>query len=171
MSNKIVLVVIVLMVFGAGAFSVDVPHPLQAKLMLKIISFDRNFTRFGNPVKIGVSSDLFLEVLKTTGLSIKGKSYMAEKINGVDDIANYKVIYVGKEWASQYIEASEKAADNKCLVFCETEAGVLNGGGSVSFKVVERSPKIVVNIANAKKQGTDFPAVFLKSTIVVGGLK
>jgi hypothetical protein len=171
MRNKIVLMVIVLAAFSAAAFSIDVPHSLQAKLMLKIISFDRNFTRFGDPVKIGVSSDVFLEVLKGTKLSIKGKGFVAEKINNVDEIANYKVIYVGKEWANQYIAASEKAAATKCLVFCETEDGVLNGGGSVSFKVVETSPKIVVNIANARKQGTDFPAVFLKSTIVVGGLK
>jgi hypothetical protein len=171
MRNKIVLIVIVLAAFSAAAFSVDVPHSLQAKLMLKIISMDRNFTRFGDPVKIGVSSDAFLEVLKESKFSIKGKGFVAEKINNVDDIANYKVIYVGKDWAKQYIAASEKAAANKCLVFCETEEGVLSGGGSVSFRVVDTSPKIIVNIANAKKQGTDFPAVFLKSTIVVGGLK
>ncbi|NIM12897.1 MAG: DUF4154 domain-containing protein [Candidatus Aminicenantes bacterium] len=171
MRNKIVLMVIVLVAFSAAAFSIDVPHPLQAKLMLKIISMDRNFTRFGDPVKIGVSSDAFLEVLKETKFSIKGKRFVAEKINKVDDIADYKVIYVGKDWAKQCIAASEKAAANKCLVFCEAEEGVLSGGGSVSFKVVDTNPKIVVNIANAKKQGTDFPAVFLKSTIVVGGLK
>lgn len=171
MRNKIGLIVIVLVAFSAAAFSVDVPHPLQAKLMLKIISFDRNFTRFGDPVKIGVSSDAFLTELKNTNMSIKGIKFEAEKINNVDDIANYKVIYIGKDWAKQYIAASEKAATNQCLVFCETEEGVLNGGGSVSFKVVDTSPRIVVNIANAKKQGSDFPAIFLKSTIVVGGLK
>jgi hypothetical protein len=171
MRNKILLMVIMLIAFSATSFSVDVPHPLQAKLLLKIISMDRNFTRFGDPVKIGVSSDAFLEVLKGTKFSIKGRGFVAEKINNVDDIANYKVIYVGKEWAKQCIAASEKAVANQCLVFCESEEGVLSGGGSISFKVVDANPRIVVNIENAKKQGTDFPAVFLKSTIVVGGLK
>jgi hypothetical protein len=171
MRNKTRLFIIMVALFSVLAFSQEVPMDLQAKLMLKILSMDRNFNRFGDPVKIGVSSDEFILVLKDMGLTLKGKEYVVEKLNTLDDIANYKVIYLGKNWEGQYAAASEQAAANECLVFCETEEGVLNGGGSVSFKVVETSPKIVVNIENARKQGSDFPAVFLKTTVVVGGLK
>jgi hypothetical protein len=88
-----------------------------------------------------------------------------------EDIAKYKVIYIGKDWAGNYTAASEKAVENQCLMFCETEAGVMRGGGAISFKVVAERPKIVVNLKNSRNQGTEFPAIFLKSTVVVGGLE
>ena len=88
----------------------------------------------------------------------------------LDDIAKYKVIHIGKNWDHIYTQASIWAAENKCLMFCETESGVINGGGAISFKVVGEKPKIVVNLKNSRVQGTEFPAIFLKNTVVVGGL-
>ena len=142
----------------------EVPLNLQVKLILKIVSMDRNFDRFGDPIKIGVTDD---DMMKELGaikgkLTIKGKDFSVEKMASPGDVANYKVIYVGKNWADKYTAASAKAAENQCLMFCQAEEGVMTGGGAVSFKVVEGKPKIVVNLENAKKQGTDFPAGFLK---------
>lgn len=174
MRNKLVLLVITILVVGAGIqlCAADVPHNLQVKLMLKILSMDRNFSRFGDPIKIGVSDDAVVSALSAAAsMKIKGKSFVAEKMGSPADISKYKVIYVGKNWAAQYAGASAEARSNSALMFCETESGVLDGGGSVSFKVVGTSPKIVVNLENAKQQGTDFPAGFLKITVVVGGLK
>lgn len=173
MKKTILLSVIALLLFSTQVFAQDVPLEHQVKLMLKIISMDRNFDRFGDPVKIGVSSDEMLkEVSALVGkMKLKGKEFVVEKMNSVDDVANYKVAYAGSNWASQYSAVSAKAASNQCLIFCQTEEGVLSGGCSVSFKVVDNSPKIVVNLENAKKQGTDFPAGFLQITVVVGGLK
>lgn len=174
MRKKLVLLVIAIMVVGAGIqlYPADVPHGLQVKLMLKILSVDRNFARFGDPIKIGVSDDAFIAALKgASAMKVKGKGFVAEKMSTTADIAKYKVIYVGKNWASQYAAAAAAAGSSSALMFCETEDGVLSGGGSVSFKVVGKTPKIVVNLENAKKQGTDFPAGFLKITVVVGGLK
>lgn len=172
MRNKLVLFVIALLAAGTIISAQDVPLTLQGKLMLKILSMDRNFNRFGDPIKIGTSSDEFLEELNALkkAYKIKGKDFIAEKIDAVDDVANYKVVYLGKNWAANYKAVSEKASENQCLVFCEEEAGVTKGGGAVSFKVVDGKPKIVVNVVNAKGQGTDFPAGFLKITVVVGGL-
>jgi hypothetical protein len=173
MRNKLVLVAIVLALLTVKVYSQDVPLPLQTKLMLKICSMDRNFTRFGDPVKIGVSSENFLKELNATKgkMTIKGKDFSAEIMGSPDDISKYKIVYIGKNWESHYGVIADKAKSSQSLVFCETENGVLSGGGAVSFKVVGGKPKIVVNLENAKQQGSDFPANFLKVTVVVGGLK
>lgn len=172
MRNRLVLVVIALLVLGTFISAQDVPINLQVKLMLKILSMDRNFSRFGDPIKIGTSSDEFLKELTAIKgkLKVKGKDFIAEKIDTVANAANYKVLYMGTNWAANYKAVSEIASENQCLVFCQEEAGVTQGGGAVSFKVVDGKPKIVVNVVNAKSQGTDFPAGFLKITVVVGGL-
>jgi hypothetical protein len=172
MKNRSVLFVIAILVLGTIISAQDVPINLQVKLMLKILSMDRNFSRFGDPITIATSSDEFLKELTAIKgkLKVKGKDFIAEKIASPDDVANYKVVYLGKNWAANYKAVSEKANENKCLVFCQEEAGVTEGGGAVSFKVVDEKPKIVVNVINAKSQGTDFPAGFLKITVVVGGL-
>lgn len=172
MKKKIILAVIALMVVSAYMIAQDVPLNLQARLMLKVLSMDRNFSRYGDPIKIGVSSDKFLnELVACKGtLQVKGKEFVPEKMASLDDIAKYKVIYIGEEWAKSYTAAAEKAVQSKCLMFCETESGVMHGGGAISFKVAEEKPKIVVNLKNSRSQGTEFPAIFLKSTVVVGGL-
>jgi hypothetical protein len=153
-------------------YAADVPAPMQVKLMLKILSMDRNFDRFGDPIKIGVSDDAILaELDKVKGkLKIKAKDFSVEKMGSPDDISNYKVIYVGKNWAANYAAASAKAKANQSLMFCESEDGVMSGGGAISFKVVDAKPKIIINLGNVKDQGTDFPAGFLKITVVVGSI-
>jgi len=172
MRNKLVLLVIALLAAGTILSAQDVPINVQVKLILKILSMDRNFNRFGDPIKIGTSSDEFIEEL--TALkgkwTVKGKDFIVEKIASVADVAKYKVVYLGKNWVANYKAVSELASENQCLIFCEEEAGVREGGGAVSFIVAEEKPKIVVNVTNAKNQGTDFPAGFLKITLVVGGL-
>ena len=172
MKKRLILLVIVLMMASTYIIAQDVPLNLQARLMLKVLSMDRNFSRYGDPIKIGVSSDKFLNELAACRgtLQVKGKEFVAEKMASLDDIAKYKVIFIGKDWAGNYTPASEKAIENKCLMFCETESGVMRGGGAISFKVVGEKPKIVVNLKNSRNQGTEFPAIFLKNTVVVGGL-
>lgn len=162
--------VIVLMLFGPYIMAQDVPLNLQAKLILKILSMDRNFSRFGNPIKIGSSSkELLLELETLKGkLKVKGKDFVAVKISSPDDIANFKVAYIGQNWTGNYNTIFTKAIENQCLIFCQTEDGVLSGGGAVSFKVVIGKPKIVINLKNAKKQGTDFPEELLKISELVG---
>ncbi len=172
MKNKLWLFVVLAAAMGVYGLAQDVPFDLQAKLMLKILSMDRNLDRYGDPIKIGCSDDAFLsEIGGISGVTIKGKTFKVEKINTLNDIGRYKVIYVGKNWSNNYTAAAAEAVKNKCLVFTQSEDGVLSGGGAVSFKVMDGKPKIVVNLENARNQGTDFPANFLSITMVVGGLQ
>lgn len=172
MKNRFILflTVLFLLMLISPAYSQEVPLNLQVKLALKIISMDRNFDRFGDPIKIGASSDEFfaeLDALKGN-LKIKGKAYVPEKMAVPDDVAKYKIIFVGKNWAGNYKAASEKAAENQCLMICEDDAAAKSGGGAVSFRVVGGKPKIVVNLNNMVAQGTEFPAAIIKMMVVVG---
>lgn len=56
------------------------------------------------------------------------------------------------------------------LIFAAEEEYCVGKGAGFAFKIVDGKPKIVINLNSAKKQGTDFPANFLKVTVVVGGL-
>lgn len=155
------------------AFTQDVPPAAQVKLILKIASMDRNFARFGDPVKIGVSSDTYLDAFKQGlgKLKIKGKDFVVEKMASLDDLGKYKLVYIDTNWKSNYGAVGTTASANKILVFTSDPDYVQSGAGGIAFKVVEGKAKIVLNLGNVKDQGTDFPSNFLKVTYVVGGLK
>jgi len=160
--------IVIITFFSFALKASDINFKLQSKLLLKIISYDKNLARFGDPIKIGVSSNEMLKALKANKLKIKGKSFTAEKMKSVDDIANYKVVYIDNNWKDKYNTVAKKAKANSCLVFCNDSNFVESGGGSVSFRLIRSKPKIVVNISNAKDQGTDFSSGFLKITVVIG---
>lgn len=172
MRKVLILVSLALLLFSAMVHAQAVPLDLQVTLILKIVSMDRNFDRFGNPIKIGVSSDAVLAQFKAQEgkMKVKANDFVVEKMSSLDDIAKYKVVYVDSNWSSNYGPVTEKANGNQTLVFCAEEEYVATGGASVSFKVVGGKPKIVINIQNAKNQGSDFPANFLQITYVVGGV-
>jgi len=168
MKNKLILILMLIPFVISWGYSGEVPMETQTELILKIISMDRNFSRFGDPVKIGTSSQKLLQVLSTNrGRKIKDKSFVVGKLKSLNDINNYRVIYIGKNWAKDYEAASAIAEKNQALVFCETEDGVMGGGGAVSFRVVGNKAKIVINLKNARKQGSDFPLGFLKGVVVI----
>ncbi|MCP4219175.1 MAG: YfiR family protein, partial [bacterium] len=100
----------------------------------------------------------------------KGKAFKITKMESLDDLAKYKLVYIDKNWKSNYEAAAGTAKSNGTLIFCNDENYVEGGGAAVSFKVVSGKPKIVINLKNAKEQGTDFPANFLKITVVVGSM-
>lgn len=171
MRNKVVFIMLVLFVLSSITIAQDVPQKNQVVLVLKITSMDRNFGRFGDPIKIGVTSDSALKEFQAKkDVKVKGKAFVAEKMNSLEDMANYKVVYIDKNWSSNYAAAAEKATANQTLVFCNDYNYVEGGGGAVSFKVVGGKARIVLNRVNVKNQGSDFPANFLKITVVVGSV-
>ncbi|MCP5102237.1 MAG: YfiR family protein [bacterium] len=172
MKSKIVFILLALFLLSSIAVGQAVPAKNQVILSLKIASMDRNFGRFGDPVKIGVSSDGMLSEFKAQSkLKVKGKPIAVEKMGSLDDMDKFKVVYIDKNWSGNYAAAAEKAKAGKILIFAADPNFVEAGGGAVAFKVVSGKARIVLNLANVKEQGSDFPANFLKITVVVGGLK
>jgi hypothetical protein len=171
MKSKIVLTLVILIFAGSITFGQSVPVSAQVLLVLKIASMDRNFDRFGDPVKIGVTSDVMLsEFQAVSHLKVKEKKFVVEKMNSLDDISKYKLVYIDANWKNNYSAAADKAGEGQTLIFAAETDYVESGGAAVAFKVVGGAAKIVLNVGNARKQGSDFPANFLKVTVVVGGL-
>lgn len=167
----IFLIGFMLIVYGSPAFGQELPVSMQAKLMLKIAAMDRNTGRYGDPVKIGVTTDeMLLELNALSETRINGRSFDAEKMNSTDDVEGFKLLYIGANWKDDYQEVSSMAERNQNLIFAAEEEYCVRMGAGVAFKMVDGKPKIVVNLDAVKKQGADFPANFLKVTVVVGGL-
>ena len=169
MKSRIILILIFLQVFGFIIYSAEVPIKSQAEMMIKIISMDRNFGRYADPVEIGVSSQGILNQLNNlkSFSKINGRNFIAVKMNSVNDLGKFKVAYIGKNWSGKYSIISKKAIENNILLCCTEENYVAAGGGAISFRVVNNKAKLVVNVNNAKNQGSSFPSGFLRTTIIV----
>ena len=166
--KKIFIIAVFLSFFTIDVLSQGVPAKLQVRLVLKILSMDKNSGRYGDPIKIGVSSDFILNAFKEASeMKIKGKSFVVKKMGSPGDIGKFRVVYIDKNWSGKYGDAGAKATASKSLMFCSEESGIKGGGGAISFKVVDGKPKILVNLGNSAKQGSDFPDNFLQMVVLV----
>ena len=168
MKNKIVLFVVIFLFLLPFAFS-EVPVALQTKLALKILTFDKNFSRYQDPIKIGVTSDELFNGFKSLEgtIKVKGRYFTVVKIDSPSKIGGISVLYVGNNWKSNYKKVSSAVKGKNILVFAEDEECVKKGVAGVGFKVVGGKPKILINIDAAKSQGTEFPATLLKIAFIV----
>jgi hypothetical protein len=157
---------------GTGpVFAQSVQKDIQAQLILKIVSLDRNIGRFGDPVKFGVTSNAMLRALKRfSKRTIKGKAFSVELINTLDDIAAFNVLYVDKNWKTNYKAACELAIKKKAIMFCASAEAVEVGEAGGAFKMILGKPKIVLNLEILKKQASDFPASLLQLATVFGSM-
>ena len=171
--RKYILVLLVLFVVtgGTALFSQAVKGTVQAQLILKIITIDRNFSRFGDPIKIGVTSDTMLKAFKThLGMKVKGKAFLPELINTLEDIGKYQIVYIDNNWKNNYKAACEVASKGRVLMFAASHKAVERSEAAIAFMTIKGKPKIVLNLGLVKEQGTDFPAHLLQLTMVVGAV-
>lgn len=138
------------------------PVEKQMLLMLKLVTYDRNFERYGDPVKIGVTTGEAAEILKKhRHIRLKGKKFVFRKIDKIDQVKNYHLVYMGKNWRSRYRKAADTAKKSKTLLVCQ-EVEALTNGGSVSFTLSASGQiQMWVNLPNAIQQGVDFSSDFL----------
>jgi hypothetical protein len=152
-------------------FSQSVQKDIQAQLIIKIIGLDRNFARYGDPIKIGVSSQAMERALKRfSKRTIREREYVPEMMSSIDDIERYHIIYIDKNWKENYKAACDKAVEKKILMFSADDDAVEKGEAGIAFKTILGATKIVINREVIKKQGSDFPAGFLQVARVVGNL-
>jgi len=171
MRKSFILLTMIITIYSF-MFTQEVPLDLQGKLILKILEFDKNFDSFGDPVKIGVSSDEVYKIFNSlqASITVKGKAIVVEKMNVLADISKFKVIYVDKNWAIDYKGAAQKAIENNCLMFVNDTKIVEQEIAAIGFKLMDNKPKIVIALATAKKMGSDFPASFLQLAVIIGSL-
>lgn len=143
----------------------------QAKLILKILPYDRNFNRFGDTVKIGVSSKHMLKALKDQKkTSLRGKKLEVGLMESLEDIPAYGIVFIDRNWSANYDAAKTIAVEKKILMFCGSYQAVEKGNAAIAFRIIQRKMKIVLNLGITKEMGTDFPSNLLKLSMLVGNL-
>ena len=169
MKKYFFITLIVLLAAGNGfIFPQIVQKDMQAQMVLKIISLDRNISRFGDPIKIGVSSKSMLRALKRFSKTpVKGKAVQPELMAALEEVGGYHVVYIDKNWKSNYKAVCDTASEKKILMFAADDDAVERGNASIAFKTIMGKTKIVLNRAVVKAQGSDFPAGFLQVTHMV----
>ncbi len=166
--RKILFIALILILTAGIVYSQDVPAALQVRLILKILSMDNNIERFGGTIKIGVTSDAVLSAFQgASDMKVSGKSFSVSVMGSPGDIGGYGVIYIDKNWGGNYGVCAQKAAASKALMFVNDEDAIKDNLGAVTFKVIDGKPKILLNVDNAKKQGSEFPVNFLKMAQLV----
>ncbi len=169
-----IFIFLLLVFFAASSLpllSQTVQKDLQAQFVLKIISLDRNFDRYGDPIRIGVTSNaMFRAMNRFSKQVVKGKKFAPELMNTLDDISKYDAFYLDKNWDANHKAALEKAKEHKVLMFSYSYRAVERAEAGVAFRTVLGKPKIVVNLGVIKEEGSDFPSNFLTMTMVFGSI-
>lgn len=140
----------------------------QTQLILKILQFDRNHARFGNPITIGASSEEIVDAFKDLGSKSKLGSIpvSVEKMGSVADVGKYKIVYIDDNWSDSYANIAETAKANQILVISRKEDSLKPCGG-ISFRRVLNKPKILIHNGNLTAQGTKFPGNVMRIAIVI----
>lgn len=148
--------------------TMDVPAKIQVQIILKSLSYDRNFKEkpyFGivyNQKSADVKDDIEkgLNVAKVKNISINlGKEKLAKEVS-----KEVNVLYICPEIEiSDMKEIIKVSQSNKILTTTGVEKYVEKG---ISLGVTERGkkPKIIINLPSLKKEGRNFSARFLKLT-------
>ncbi len=129
-----------------------------ALILLKIVSMDKNLDRLKTPIKIGVNSNNLFKTLKALEKKIKinGKPFTTHKISSLKTAAQYKILYIGKNWGQKRCSDIETLAEKGCFIFCSNEKNVLFGPAAVLFKTIHKYPHVAINLNNAEEQGAEF---------------
>lgn len=158
----------------AGGMSLEaqmVQRDIQAQIMLKIVSLDRNFERYGETIRIGVTSEPMLSALKRfSSQTIKGRSFTVSLLTQLEEVGNFSIVYIDKNWKGNYSSVLEIAAAKKILMFVGEPEAVERGEGGIGFKTLLGNPKIAMNLEVVKQQGANFPANFLQMTLMTGNI-
>lgn len=138
----------------------ELMYDQHLKLILKILSYDKNFNRYGNPIRIGVSSQDALDAFSALEekVSIYSKRFEVKKMNSPQDISRFKVIYVDRNWEKHYRSVAKECKEYRVLMFCRDEKNVRKGNGAFSFKYDEYEEKtfIILNLNAAFMMGGNF---------------
>jgi len=164
----------------AGAGGVQVPYSVQADLLAKVASFDRNFAaRAGARALILVvqmpndaeSAAAALELKNALSrLPTVGDRPHDEQIvtysnaAALADMVRTKkaaIVYFGPGFDKE-LKAIRTASSNMSLLTVGASPDYVESGLVLGFDLVSGRPKLLINLSQAKKQSVDFPASVLR---------
>lgn len=171
---------------SAIAQQIEVPMEIQYNILLKVLSYDKNLSRFGtDEIRIGV---FYQSGFKA---SAAAKDELSESISKskIKDIDKRKisVFYSNLDYESPAAFIKEKKisviyflplravsienilTDTKKIkiLSCSAVKDYLSEGVAISFALKSSKPEILVNLKAAKSEGTDFSSQLLKIVTVI----
>lgn len=164
----------------AGAGGVQVPYSVQADLIAKVASFDRNFDgRAGSRALILIvqtpndsESAAAAQELKTALSRVPsvGDRPHDEQIVTFSNASALSELVKGRKSAIVYLApgfdkelpAIRNAFSNVSVLTVGATPSYVEGGIVLGFDLVSGRPKLLVNLSQAKKQSIDFPASVLR---------
>jgi hypothetical protein len=168
----------------AAAENMSVPIRLQAELLAKVVSYDRNFeARTGERVR------MLLLVKAGDPDSSRAATEMKSALSSIptigtlphdDEIAMYSdapalaemcrarkvsIVYLGPGFAQQ-VDTMRATMGDLSLLSVGSQAEYVPSGIVLGFDLVSGRSKLLVNLTQARRQGVEFRAEILKLTKV-----
>lgn len=187
--KKISNIVILLILFLAESIAQEVPLPAdtQIKLLIKTLEFDRNLSgRTHDFVNIAIiyqkknrqSNDLKLDIenvvqqFKNSKIQKKSIKFIfldISSINDYNDIINSQHFDVALLLPLKSININEMTSitRQKQIISISPCPEYVKNGVSIAFDLQGGKPQIILNLTNAKKEGTNFSSIFLNYAKVI----
>lgn len=172
----------------AGAEQMPLPAETQIPLLLKVLTYDRNFEKkAGKELALGVIHDptdrdsakatdevgstLFKFASKTVK-KLPMKYYTIE-FTGASDLERFvkekgiSALYI-TPGSAKALPAVLKVSDDLDLTTLTGIPDYVRKGVAVGIGVAQDKPEILINLAAARAQGSDFDASLLRIATVIG---
>jgi len=164
----------------AGAASVQVPFRVQADLIAKVASFDRNFS-----ARAGARALVIIVQMPNDAESAAAALELKNALSNVatvgdrpheEQIVSYSsaaalaelartrkpaIIYFGPGFAKE-LTGIRNSLSNLSLLSVGMSPDYVEGGMVLGFDLVSGRPKLLINLSQARKQQVDFPASVLR---------
>jgi len=164
----------------ASASSVQVPFSVQADLIAKVASFDRNFgARAGaralvfimqmpNDAESGAAAlELKSALSRVSAVGDRPHEEQVVTYGGAAALAEMvkarkpSIIYFGPGFAKE-LSAIKNSCSNASLLTVGATPEYVESGIVLGFDLVSGRPKLLINLGQARKQQVDFPASVLR---------
>jgi hypothetical protein len=179
---------VLLLLVPARAEQMPLSAEAQIPLLLKVLTYDRNFERkAGKVLAIGVVHDpadrdsakatdeVGSTLFKFTSRTVKGLplKYYTIEFTGAADLERFvkekgiSVLYVAPGSAKD-LPALLKVSEDLDLTTLTGVPEYVRRGVAVGIGVLQDKPQILINLASARAQGSDFDASLLRIATVLG---
>lgn len=179
---------VLLLLAAARAEQMPLSAEAQIPLLLKVLTYDRNFERkAGKELAIGIVHDpsdrdsaKATDEVGTTLYNFRSRTvkglplkYYTIEFTGADDLERFakekgiSVLYVAPGNAKD-LPALLKVSEELDLTTLTGVPDYVRRGVAVGISLVQDKPQILINLASARAQGSDFDASLLRIATVLG---
>ncbi len=167
----ILLIFVIFTLAGTLTAQQETKDSVLAKIVMKLISFDKNISRFGDTITIGATDDEMLKALRQMSeTKILGKQFTTFKLLQPEETTKCNAVFLGNGLKAQHSEIVKLAKEHKVLTFV-ADKDALKKGFAVALEIEDNMPVIWMNLQNASECGSKISLDSLKLVIVKGKMR